>query len=297
MAIMKLSHRAVLVSLHTGSWTGMLTDRKVTEEVSEANNADLRGAGRYGKQIVSNKFLHTVNSKVSQARRTHFALSLPWEDNGTRILATRGYKHYTEQMRLARIMVESAAKEFAAGMPTYIEEAKHRLGDMFNEDDYPSADVVRKKFYVDVEVNQVPESGDFRAKLSSDQVAAVVKDIEERTNSRVNRAVQSVFERIADLTSKMAEKLRDFEPATGKGKAGAPKSAFKATLVYNIQELAETLPALNITGDERLDKLQKELLDKLAAVPPEILRSDAKERKKVAADADEIFKKVSTYLA
>lgn len=294
---MKLSERAILVTLHTGSWTGSLIDRQVTEEVSEANNADKSGAGRYNKQIVASRFLSTVNSKVSQIRRTHFALSLPWEDSGARILATRGYENYAKQMRNGRLMVEAAAKEFVKGMDVYIAEAKTRLGDMFDADDYPNPDELLKRFYVNFEVGNVPEAGDFRAALTKDQVKAVMKDIESRTNERVEKAIHNAFERIADVTGKMAEKLRDFEPATGKKKGERGKAAFRATLVYNVKELAELLPDLNITGDKRLDQLQKDLLKLCdSETPPEVLRIDAKARKKVADEADRVFKKVSAYL-
>lgn len=295
---MKLSERAILVTLHTGAWTGSLVDKQVTEEVSEANNAAKNGAGRYNKQIVASRFLSAVNSKVSQIRRTHFALSLPWEDSGARILATRGYENYCEQIRNGRIMVEAAAREFVKGMDVYIDEAKVRLGDMFDAADYPEADEILSRFYVEYETQQVPEAGDFRAALTKDQVKAVVKDIEARTNERVQIAMHSAFERIADVTGKMAEKLRDFEPATGKAKGQRGKAAFRATLVYNVKELAELLPSLNITGDKRLDQLQKDLL-KLCDpdMPPEVLRIDAKARAKMAKQADDVFKKVSEYLA
>lgn len=292
--MMKLSERALLVSLKTGTWTGQLIDRKVTEEVSEANDADRDGAGRYNKQIVARKFLHHVNSKVSMARRTHNALSLPWEDNGTRIITTRGYLHYTEQMRLARQAVEAAARVFAAGMDGYIAEAQQRLGKMFDATDYPTADTVVKRFYIDVEPKQVPEAGDFRAQLSSVQVKAVVKDIESRTNERVESATRHVFERIADVTGKMAERLREYDPKGPDDKK--PKGTFKASLVYNVKELADALPMLNINNDPRLEKLQAQLLKDLTETPPEILRVDAKERKKTADAAERVFKKVSAYL-
>lgn len=294
---MKLSERAILVTLHTGAWTGSLVDREVTEEVSEANNADKTGAGRYSKQIVAGRFLSTVNSKVSQIRRTHFALSLPWEDNGARILATRGYENYCQQIRRGRLAIEAAAREFVKGMDVYIDEAKTRLGDMFDASDYPEADEIRERFYVRFDTDKVPESGDFRASLTKDQVKAVVTEIEGRTKERIESAMHNCFERVAEVTGKMAEKLRDFEPATGKGKGQRGKAAFRATLVYNVKELAELLPDLNITGDKRLDQLQRDLL-KLCDpdMPPEVLRIDAKARKKVADEADRIFKKVKAFL-
>lgn len=292
MTIMKLSERAVLVRLRTGAWTNTTADKKVTEEVSIAHNAELRGAGSYGKRLVNTKFLSHVGGKLSYARTTHNTLTLPWNDDGTRIITTRGYTEYMEHMRLARQMVEAAAREFVAGMPTYIDEARTRLGDMFDLEDYPTADEVQKRFYVQVDTENIPEGGDFRASLSAAQVKAVVKEIEGRTTERIEQATKHVFERIADVTGKMAERLREYDAPT----AGKKPKNFKASLVGNVKELAEALPLLNITGDKRLDKLQAELLTLCDNSQPDLLRVEQKERKKALDASQKIFDKVSKFL-
>lgn len=290
----KLSERAMLVSLHIGCWSGMTMDREVTEQVMETHSAE-KDAGRYNKRLVASRFLSQVGTKISNARRTHKLLTLPWEDNGSRILSTTGHQVYTEQMRLSRLAVEAAAKEFVAGLPEYVTEAKQRLGTMFDAEDYPDAKAVKGKFYIDVEIKPLPDAGDFRAKLSDASVKAIVADIEQRTNQRIERAMDNIYERIQDVTGKMVERLRAYEP----GKPGEQRSKgnFQDSLVYNIKEVADLIPSLNITGDQRLEQLRKELLDDLVEHSPEVLKADAKARKQTAAAADRIFKKVSSILA
>jgi hypothetical protein len=56
------------------------------------------------------------------------------------------------------------------------------------------------------------------------------------------------------------------------------------------------MPLLNITGDKRIDDLQKQLLDDLVAHSPEILRSDVKVRQQVLSKADALLKKVKGYM-
>lgn len=289
-----LSERAVLAGLHVGSWSGTLHDREVSDETAERHKADARDSGRYTKQLVSKKALHHVGSHISAARRAHRLLTLPWDDLGTRILSNRGYIGYTEQMRLRTQAVNAAAHEFCANYEQYINEAKTRLGSMFQQDDYPSVADIQRRFFVDIEIKPVPEAGDFRAQLSDDSVKAIVRDIETRTEARLQAAVNDVFERIADVTGKMVERLRAYKPSEG---GGRPENTFKDSLVYNIQELADLIPALNITQDPRLDALQQRLLNDLAGQSPDLLRDDDRLRAKTADAAEKILKKVQGFLS
>jgi hypothetical protein len=285
----KLSERAMLASLHVGMWSGMAVDRDVSEEVSENHKAE-KDSGRYNKRLVASKFLSHVGGKINVARRSHRLLTLPWEDDGTRILSNTGYLHYTETMRLQQHAVRAATQEFIQSLPTYIDEARTRLGTMFNSEDYPSADELRSKFYIDVEIKPIPTGSDFRAKLSDDAVKHITQDIEDRCNERVEAAIKEVYQRVVDVTSKMAERLRGYEPGESTG-------VFRDTVVYNINELAELIPSLNITGDPKLDALAKQLKDDLVEHSPEVLRTNAKARKQTADAAERILKKAQTFLA
>ena len=68
------------------------------------------------------------------------------------------------------------------------------------------------------------------------------------------------------------------------------------TTVYNIHELAEMLPILNITNDPRIDQLRQQLTDELVEHSPEILRADTKIRQQTISKADAILKKVQKYM-
>lgn len=288
---MKLSERAMLASLHTGAWSGNKHDQQVTEETAEAHNADAKESGRWNKQIIARKNLSKVASKLRVARQSHRILTLPWDDMGTRILSAQGYQHYTGVMRTCRLAVDAAAAEFRKEYPNYIKEARATLGSMFNSDDYPSAKALEDKFYIDVEIKPIPEAGDFRTKLADNTLKVITKDIEQRTQSRIKAAVQDVFERVADVTGKMAERLTNYEKAEGQS------GAFRDTLVYNVTELADLLPSLNITDDPRLTDLAKRLKADLTKHSPEVLRSDAKARNETAIKAAKLAKKVGAFLA
>lgn len=289
----KLSERAMLVALHISSWSGMKHDREVTEEVNESHKAD-KQAGRFNKRIVASSFLQGISAAHSNARKVHQVYTLPWEDDGTRILATAGYINYTSMMKECRLKTEAEVKLLNGQRPAIMKDAKTRLGTMFNEDDYPTDEEIMEKFGFDVEVKPMPDSTDFRAKLSDDTTKAIIKDIERRTNQRLENAMNDVFNRVVDAVGKLSEKLRAYAPPKDGNKA---EGVIRDSLVYNIHELAtNVLPILNVTNDDRIVQLQKQLLEDLVDNSPEILRADSKVRALTISKADKLLKRVQGYM-
>jgi hypothetical protein len=284
-----LSERTMLTALHLGAWSGNAVDRQVTEEVSESHKADIQDAGRYSKRLASPKFFRDVNAAYSLGRQTHRVLTLPWSDDGTRILSTLGYQHYTEQMRLIRLKADAAIRQFSAQYDDIKREAKVRLGTMFDGSEYPEPETVLKKFYFDVEIKPTPEKGDFRAQLADNTVKAITKDIERRTNARIEAAVADIYQRVYDSVNKMAKKLAEYDPSTKDG-------AFRDSLVYNINALADLIPSLNITGDPKLNDLATRLKRDLVEHSPEILRADTKARSETQRKAEALAKRAKAFL-
>lgn len=288
----KLSERAMLASLHISSWSGMAIDREVTDATNEDFKAE-KDAGRYNKRLVATKFLSGISTAHSNARKAHQLLTLPWNDDGTRILASAGYILYTSKMKECRLKAETEYKAFLEDSAPYVRDAKIRLGDMFNVDDYPDMGTLKGKFGFEVEISNMPEATDFRARLSDDQTKAIVKDIERRTNDRLQHAMNDIFKRVEGVVGRMSARLRDYVPAADGKKADG---VIRDSLVYNINELADALTILNVTDDPRITALQKQLKDELVEHSPEILRVDAKIRSQTISKADKLLKKVQSYM-
>jgi hypothetical protein len=293
MSSNKISEQAMLVSLHIGAYSGMMFDKEVSEEVNESFKADRINAGRYNKRLVATKFLTDVSSAHTNARKTHKVYTLPWNDDGARILTNKAYIEYVKRMKECKRKVEIEVDRFVAGLPEYVSEARERLGNMFDEQDYPSSDELRAKFKFDTEVEPVPVASDFRTKLNEEDAKAIIRDIERRSKLRLEKALNDVFQRVAEKVGKLIEKLREYQPASD----GSPtKGRIHSNLVVGIYEFAEMMPVLNITDDPRIEQLQQQLLSELTENSPELLRSDAKLRQQVLSKADKILKKVESYM-
>lgn len=288
-----LSERTMLSALHISTWSGMMFDRQVTEEISERHKADLKTAGRYNKRLVAAQFLADISSAHSYARNMHRLLTLPWDDDGTRILTTKGYMKYQTTMKECKLKCEAATAAFCTDevQAQVRDEARMRLKTMFNEQEYPTVAELKTKFGFDIEIRPLPQAADFRAELADDAVKAIVADIEKRSNDRVEKAMQDVYNRVVDVVKHLAEKLRDYVPPKGDQKR---QGIIRDSAVYSVYELAELLPSLNVTGDKRLDEVRS-LMGELYEHSPEILRADDKVRKDTMTKADKLLKKLQSY--
>lgn len=287
-----LSTRAMLVSLSISQWSGRRLDRDVTAEVNQSHGAEA-DASRTNKLLLPKSALKDIQSIVSETRNGFLDRTLPWMNDGTRIVNAAAYMQHAQWIGKQRSKFEAAVNDFITAYPGHIIEAQKALGKMFKAEDYPDAEDLRKKFSVSVQVLPVPTSNDFRVEISDAQAEMIRKEIEEHVSAATKSAVSDVYRRVAEVTGRMATKLREYKPATATQKADG---LFRNSLVENIRDLVGLMPGLNITGDPNLARIADELQG-LARFDADYLRSDANARQNVAEEAQAIYDSVSDFLA
>lgn len=290
-----LAERAILVTLHIGVWSASKFDKEISEEVNTDYDADL-DAARVSKRLISREALQGITKVAGIARRTHRIMTMPWDYEGTGIMANRGHIAYETKMNELHGWFRTEVKDFVKNYPDHIAESKKaRMGKLFKDEDYPSIKELPGKFTWDIEYGKVPEAGDFRVKMDGDTAKAIAKDIEARTNERVAAAMGTVFERVVNLSKGISETLRKYDPSKSKEK-GTKGTILRDSLINNVVALAESLPYFNITDDPRIDQLAAELRAELAEFSSDELKTDVKKRQLVTKRADAIAKKVFAYI-
>jgi hypothetical protein len=289
-----LSSRAMLVQLSVRQWTARKLDKKVTDETNRRNNA-AEDAGRYNKALLSKEALAEIGKIEGAARTEHYKRTLPWKDDGTRILSSAGYLDYTAAMREYDRQFQSAVGAFLDSYESFKEDARVRLNGMFNPDDYPDASVIGSKFKFGVDVSPLPDAADFRVEIGEAQADAIRRQIEERAREALTLATRDVWSRIADAAGRMVERLRAYNPE--KGEKGRVQGIFRDSLVDNIKELVELMPTLNVANDPKLAEITERLANELTSYSASELREDDNARKVTADKAEKILAEVSDFLA
>lgn len=288
-----LSARAMVVSLKVSQWSGRRLDREITDEVNQQHNA-AADAGRYNKLLLPKEALEPIEKVVSETRNEFTRRTLPWIDNGGRIMAADGYFAHATWINGQRAKFEAAVDEFITKYPGYVADARVRLNGMFKDEDYPTEDELRRKFGMDVKVMPVPSASDFRVEMSEAQAEHIRAEIEANVAAATKSAVSDIYRRIADMCERMVDRLNAYKPSSKKGEK--PQGIFRDSLVGNVADLIDLLPTLNITGDPELYALADKLRP-LVQYKADALREDEGKRRDVAAEAKAVLDHVSGFLA
>jgi hypothetical protein len=269
-----LQSKAMITNLTVRQWTGQKTDKKIGEEVDKQHNA--KNAGKYIKWLIDKIELEPLSKHSGKVRDLHYTMTLPWGDNGDRLLPSRMFMKYSEQMRNLRAEREKLAKEFAQKYPSMIASGAQRLGSMYNANDFPSPDDIEKRFGIDLAFLPVPDANDFRVDVSKEAVDEIKKNITESVEARQREAIKDCWTRMEDVVGKIAQRLV------------LPDAVFRDTLIENARFVAEVIPDLNIADDIELNRACEKLAD-LAAISPAVLRYDIIKREDTCRKAQNLL--------
>jgi hypothetical protein len=279
-----IDEKAMLATVHISVWAARKYDRRISKEVASNHGADER-VGRYNKRLLSHAVkLDNIQTIAGRIRQTFYKYSLPWSDEGFRILPTEVYFEFMEQLKQDQQEFWSAVNSFLDSYPGYIEEARNLYGTLFREEDYPSSLEVKKKFDLKSKVIPIPSGQDFRVDISEEHSNNIRKEIDANVREDIARSTRDLWLRAYEVVKHMASRLGD------------PDAVFRSSTISNVAEMAELLPRLNITKDQRLDELAAEMRQQLCAHSADTLRDNKALRSNTAARAQGIISKIDSAL-
>lgn len=291
-----LSQKAVLASVVLRGWTGRKLDRQVTIETNERYEA-AADAARVNKLLISKKAFAEIHGVSNHARQVHYELTQPWLNNGARILPAALLDKFTHEFRDLRHKHEDALDAFIRDYPNEVRLARHsdtakngRLGRMFKSEDYPDVKQLRQLFVFQVIISPCPDVEDFRVTMAKEQL----EDFQIQMKQALEDAMKEPFKRVSQVVGRMAERLKNYKPATEEDRA---ENTFRDSLVGNVRELVELLPAFNLTGDKTLSGMIARMEKELTKHEADVLREDEDIRKKVAKSAEAILKQAEALMA
>lgn len=280
-----LSTRAMNVTLHLSAWRAARLDRKATDDTLFRHNAAV-DAGRFEKHLVPPKALEGVTKAHNRARARHYQLTLPWGDEGVRILASTAFFDYSHAMDEERSNCERAYDAFCADYPRLLSLAPKELGSLYHASDFPSVHEIAHKFGFQLVVLPVPDQQDFRVALGEEHERAIRQSIEQVVTERYSSAQQDLWSRLLDAVQHFAATMKA-ESASGKAKV------FRDTTVTKLAEIARLAPKLSLTKDERLEAMCAEVLELTAGVTPNALRESRSLRTEAARNAQATLAKIT----
>lgn len=277
-----IARAAMLVSLNITLYTGRKQDKRAQAEVVASHNAgSSRAASVYKSLFADCQELEALVKYQAKVRARHYAMTLPWLDSGPRLLPTKSFLEYTQEMNRHRQQFEFLMDAFLNKYDTLVAAAAFKLGSMFDRDEFLLRDAVARKFSFNLDYMPLPTAGDFRLDIEHEVQQQLVSQYEQRLAQQVEQAQRDAWDRMYEVLTQLKDRLTLDE--NGKRKI------FRDTTVTNAQELCEALTRLNVTNDPKLEAARRQLEDAMMGVEPAELRKEEGERLTVLSKVNSIL--------
>lgn len=280
---MSIVDNCMIANLQVGIWMGYRLDKAASRVLTEQAHAD-QDAARVNKHLVPKETLKPIIATASAVRTHLYANTLPWKDNGDRLLIRKVYTKFIEEHSKLVAEFDAAVEKFLN--ETYLrarDQAEFRMGDLFNPADYPSSRTLRSKFYINLDIDAVTMVNDFRVQMDAKELERVKAAMEGQMQQRIGKAMLDVWQRLAETLKHFGDKMGSDE-------------IFRDTTVRNLEEIVDLLPDLNIANDPNLDQVRRDIQNSLIGYEPKELRKNDTVRKQVAGEAQRIMDTMSGFM-
>jgi hypothetical protein len=287
-----IASSAMLVELNISTWTARKLDKKVSAEVDTANGTKTN-AGNYNKNLLAGTgFLDTILKYAANARAWHISQTLPWSDNGLRLLPVSNFITYKEQLNTLETNYNALVEKFIVAYPNLVSAAAFQLGTLFNREEYPEADTIGKKFKFGVNFLPVPTVNDFRVDIGEEAKQEILLSCQTAYEDRLNSAMQDAWGRLHEQLLRMSDRLSDLDtPRELKNGGKVFTKVFRDSLVENAVELVDLLKHFNLTNDPSMEQARKDLNDAIMYHDADDLRDHPEARVAVKEKVDAILSK------
>lgn len=186
---------------------------------------------------------------------------------------------YSQYMSELRDAFDKRVNDFLEIYPDIVKAAPSRLGDAYRKDDFPSPKQMRDYFGFNLKFSPVPKITDWRLDdLSQADIETIRQETEAEVQEMFSGAIAEVYERSADVLSRILKQLKSDD------------GIIRKPTLDNVKEMAELVLKMNITNDEGLNRLGLQMMEIFADHEAAEMRGDADLRKKIAAAAEKLMK-------
>ena len=284
---MSLEDKAVLLCVDFSIPSGTKSDRRQSEKVASDNNVlgGRKSAGNYQKIIMERKLFKPYHKIKTNIIGYIDSITLPYMNGSNiRILGNGSVIEASDVIRKAKNSWENEKSLTLAAYSSHIEEAKDRLGALFNATDYPFADALLDKLQFSSSIRPMPtlDCMDFRFNQgqSEEELDKIKEEVKEDMKKSLESSVKELHYRMHETVTHMKNVLDKDDPRIFN------------SLINKVHMLVKVIPKLNIMEDQNLNTLAVEMEDDLLCYSIEELREDETTRFGVVSSATMLIDKM-----
>ena len=226
-----------------------------------------------GKKLIdtSDPSFRAVTSVKTQATTYFKGISLPYPEPGIRLVPQNALGDIDDKMRGFTEELDAAVAELDSRFHELKHEARQRLGDLYNDADYPAS--LEGLFEIAWDFPSV-EPPEYLRRLNPELYRAECDRVRARFDEAVALAESAFIEELNKLVEHLSERLSGADD-------GKPK-VFRNSAIENFTEFFERFGELNIHSSEQLDEVVAQARSLIGGVEPQQLRDSDALRQQIA---------------
>ena len=249
---------AAVVTFHTGVWNNQRRDLKATAQIRQANG--LATEGVFGGKILLPNCKSFLEAKrlSGLARNTYYRATKPWVKGGG-AMPNQDIPPFITTMTAIKNDFERAADQFVwVDYDDAVVDEQVRLqgsvDSLFNPDDYPPKDELRKMFYIDFEIQQI--TPDWRTDVV-DEGHEVISDFYKQQHTKLMQGFSKTI--MGELTGKLVT-LSERLAYSGVSSTKNPDyKKWGDPVLNNVVDMIDVLERFNFSGDNTMREVRRQL--------------------------------------
>ena len=265
---------AALLQLTATCWQ---LDKKLPQSMlADVGNVDfLRGR----KLLLAPDSTALIKQHIGKARNYLRKISLPFPIKGCVLVPKKLIPEIQEHLKEIKWHYNSAVEDFLYWYPQTVKDAKDSLGELFDECDYPTQEMIKNKFrfqwrYITIgpSVSRVLPPSIYKEE---------VKKFQELMEQARSEAITALREEFVDLVTNIADKLQNHDD-------GKPRRLRDAA-VENLKQFLDNFSSRNIFEDEQLSELVEQCRGIITNTNANAIRGNTQVREEVHLQMEKIL--------
>jgi hypothetical protein len=240
-----------------------------------------------GKKLfdTSHPVFRAVSTVKSQAVSYWRSQTLPYVEPGVRLVKRGMVLGLESYLRESQLELQAKVRELDQCWYELVDQARTRLGDLFDPTDYPPSITDEFEITWDYPSTTPP---DYLRSVAPEVYEEECRRVRERFNEAVTIAENAFAEELAGLVAHLAERLS--------GDADGKPKVFRDTAVTNLQEFFSRFRRLSIGSDDSLERLVQQAQTLLGGMVPEDLRQAKPLRERISEGLTRIGASLDGYM-
>jgi len=292
--LISLASSGMLVALEVSVWSATKQDKAISNEVTTSKNAD-KSAGRYTKNLLAD---HPKHKALMNYRQTMYnwmkRMTYSW-NSAQFYLPTAELPKFMQEYNAHDAEFNRTLNDFIVSYDSIVSDMAFKQGDMFNRNDYPSAEQVRNKCGMHLYVNDVPMN-DFRVGIAQDLADDLFNTYSRQTETIIDNIVSQQAERFTEVMESISHCCGHDEVGVDKhGDTKLKRRKIYDTTLNKAREMCESFKNFNLTNSHELEQARAKLEQTLRGVTAQDLRESDAVRYIVKAGVDDVLDKFGSF--